>query len=183
MMSSSPTSFSAYTSSIPDTASGTSITTTALTPRDPNTSSPTKTKASSSASAVSQAIAGAEEEDMMKAEKSYDGDEDVTKSGAEVGGGQNQNLSQSMDFHRKVLEKRLGEQGYVFRSGFFFLSFSLSFLFFLFFFCGSGGDKHRREARLMNHHRGQKAYISPSDTIMSPCTAKLSAYKSKHFLK
>lgn len=26
-------------------------------------------------------------------------------------------------------------------------------------------------------------YISPSDTIMSPCTAKLSAYKSKHFLK
>ena len=26
-------------------------------------------------------------------------------------------------------------------------------------------------------------YVSPSDTIMSPCTAKLSAYKSKHFLK
>lgn len=26
-------------------------------------------------------------------------------------------------------------------------------------------------------------YISPSDTIMSPCTAKLSAYKNKHFLK
>ncbi len=31
--------------------------------------------------------------------------------------------------------------------------------------------------------RGLKPYISPSDTIMSPCTAKLSAYKSKHFLK
>ena len=29
----------------------------------------------------------------------------------------------------------------------------------------------------------QEVYISPSDTIMSPCTAKLSAYKSKHFLK
>lgn len=31
--------------------------------------------------------------------------------------------------------------------------------------------------------RTQQTYISPSDTIMSPCTAKLSAYKSKHFLK
>lgn len=29
---------------------------------------------------------------------------------------------------------------------------------------------------------GQK-YVSPSDTIMSPCTAKLNAYKSKHFMK
>ncbi|KAH0555887.1 hypothetical protein GP486_006172 [Trichoglossum hirsutum] len=26
-------------------------------------------------------------------------------------------------------------------------------------------------------------YVSPSDGIMSPCTAKLSAYKSKHFMK
>lgn len=31
--------------------------------------------------------------------------------------------------------------------------------------------------------RAQKQYISPSDTIMSPCTAKLSAYKSRQFGK
>ncbi|KAL9135299.1 MAG: hypothetical protein Q9175_003521 [Cornicularia normoerica] len=29
----------------------------------------------------------------------------------------------------------------------------------------------------------KQVYVSPSDTIMSPCTAKLSAYKSKHFGK
>ena len=28
------------------------------------------------------------------------------------------------------------------------------------------------------HHRGQ-TYISPSDNIMSPCTAKLSAFRNK----
>jgi hypothetical protein len=28
-------------------------------------------------------------------------------------------------------------------------------------------------------NRGKQTYISPSDTIMSPCTAKLSAYRSK----
>ena len=33
------------------------------------------------------------------------------------------------------------------------------------------------------HHRGKQIYVSPSDTIMSPCTAKLSAYKSKQFGK
>lgn len=30
---------------------------------------------------------------------------------------------------------------------------------------------------------GLPQYVSPSDGIMSPCTAKLSAYKSKHFMK
>ncbi|KAL9127297.1 MAG: hypothetical protein Q9175_007766 [Cornicularia normoerica] len=29
----------------------------------------------------------------------------------------------------------------------------------------------------------KQVYVSPSDTIMSPCTAKLSAYKTKHFAK
>ena len=32
-------------------------------------------------------------------------------------------------------------------------------------------------------YRSQQKYISPSDTIMSPCTAKLSAYKNKQFMK
>ncbi len=32
-------------------------------------------------------------------------------------------------------------------------------------------------------YRAKQIYVSPSDTIMSPCTAKLSAYKSKQFGK
>ena len=32
-------------------------------------------------------------------------------------------------------------------------------------------------------HSGKPAYVSPSDNIMSPCTAKLSAYRSKNFMK
>ncbi|KAG0648362.1 bns1 [Hyphodiscus hymeniophilus] len=46
------------------------------------------------------------------------------------------------------------------------------------------------EVKSMEYHRqvlqskleesqGKQTYISPSDTIMSPCTAKLSAYRSK----
>ncbi|KAL9118433.1 MAG: hypothetical protein Q9187_005021 [Circinaria calcarea] len=35
----------------------------------------------------------------------------------------------------------------------------------------------------MDEDKSKQTYISPSDTIMSPCTAKLSAYKSKHFMK
>jgi hypothetical protein len=31
--------------------------------------------------------------------------------------------------------------------------------------------------------RSNQTYISPSDNIMSPCTAKLSGLKNKHFLK
>ncbi|TAQ86771.1 hypothetical protein B7494_g4898 [Chlorociboria aeruginascens] len=31
----------------------------------------------------------------------------------------------------------------------------------------------------LDERKDQQTYISPSDTIMSPCTAKLSAYRSK----
>ncbi|PMD14791.1 hypothetical protein NA56DRAFT_609677 [Hyaloscypha hepaticicola] len=31
----------------------------------------------------------------------------------------------------------------------------------------------------LDEGKGQQTYISPSDTIMSPCTAKLSAYRNK----
>ncbi|MCJ1429310.1 hypothetical protein MMC29_007223 [Sticta canariensis] len=46
-------------------------------------------------------------------------------------------------------------------------------------------EQHRQalRARLDAEKTKPPAYISPSDNIMSPCTAKLSAYKSKHFLK
>ncbi|MCJ1303574.1 hypothetical protein MMC08_006384 [Hypocenomyce scalaris] len=45
-------------------------------------------------------------------------------------------------------------------------------------------EYHRQvlQSRL-EEEKAQQTYISPSDTIMSPCTAKLSAYKSKHFMK
>ncbi|KAI4132908.1 MAG: hypothetical protein LQ347_002383 [Umbilicaria vellea] len=45
-------------------------------------------------------------------------------------------------------------------------------------------EYHRQvlQSRL-EENKAQQTYISPSDTIMSPCTAKLSAYKSKHFMK
>ena len=33
------------------------------------------------------------------------------------------------------------------------------------------------------HRRGKPTYVSPSDNIMSPCTAKLSAYRNKHVMK
>lgn len=46
-------------------------------------------------------------------------------------------------------------------------------------------EQHRQalRARLESEKSNPPTYISPSDNIMSPCTAKLSAYKSKHFLK
>ncbi|PMD43645.1 hypothetical protein L207DRAFT_631711 [Hyaloscypha variabilis F] len=59
---------------------------------------------------------------------------------------------------------------------------------------GAGANAQQQEGKAdvksMEYHRqvlqskldegkGQQTYISPSDTIMSPCTAKLSAYRSK----
>ncbi|CZT07654.1 hypothetical protein WAI453_005133 [Rhynchosporium graminicola] len=35
----------------------------------------------------------------------------------------------------------------------------------------------------LDESKGEAAYISPSDNIMSPCTAKLSAYRSKQLGK
>ncbi|KAI9843259.1 MAG: hypothetical protein M1838_002716 [Thelocarpon superellum] len=45
-------------------------------------------------------------------------------------------------------------------------------------------DYHRQmlQSRL-NEDQANKQYVSPSDGIMSPCTAKLSAYRNKHFMK
>ncbi|KAM0804680.1 hypothetical protein BDR22DRAFT_885359 [Usnea florida] len=55
-------------------------------------------------------------------------------------------------------------------------------------------SNNNNKAQSMEYHRqvlqnrleedkAQRNYVSPSDTIMSPCTAKLSAYKSKQFGK
>ncbi|KAL9070260.1 MAG: hypothetical protein Q9161_004953 [Pseudevernia consocians] len=45
-------------------------------------------------------------------------------------------------------------------------------------------EYHRQvlQSRL-EEDKAKQIYVSPSDTIMSPCTAKLSAYKSKQFGK
>ncbi|KAI9837554.1 MAG: hypothetical protein M1819_007205 [Sarea resinae] len=45
-------------------------------------------------------------------------------------------------------------------------------------------EYHRQvlQSRL-NSEQNTSTYVSPSDTIMSPCTKKLSAYKNKHFMK
>ncbi|KAL9636795.1 MAG: hypothetical protein Q9164_002606 [Protoblastenia rupestris] len=45
-------------------------------------------------------------------------------------------------------------------------------------------DYHRQvlQSRLAED-KSKQTYISPSDNIMSPCTKKLSEYKSKHFMK
>ncbi|TVY40460.1 hypothetical protein LOCC1_G005725 [Lachnellula occidentalis] len=55
---------------------------------------------------------------------------------------------------------------------------------------GAPADGAMKDAKSMEYHRqvlqskleegqGKETYVSPSDTIMSPCTAKLSAYRSK----
>ncbi|KAI9826919.1 MAG: hypothetical protein M1832_005858 [Thelocarpon impressellum] len=57
-----------------------------------------------------------------------------------------------------------------------------------------GGQDGGKSVKSMEYHRqvlqsrlkedgGKQTYVSPSDNIMSPCTAKLSAYRSKHFMK
>jgi hypothetical protein len=66
----------------------------------------------------------------------------------------------SMEYHRQVLQSKLNEDQYVFSV----FDTPLSNFF-------------RSCSQI--HHRGKQTYISPSDNIMSPCTAKLSAYRSK----
>jgi hypothetical protein len=64
----------------------------------------------------------------------------------------------SMEYHRQVLQSKLNEDQYVLLV-FDTPPFSL--------------------APTNKSTRGKQTYISPSDNIMSPCTAKLSAYRSK----
>ncbi|KAI9857015.1 MAG: hypothetical protein M1824_005047 [Vezdaea acicularis] len=45
-------------------------------------------------------------------------------------------------------------------------------------------DYHRRVLQSkLDEESGKQTYVSPSDGIMSPCTAKLSALKHKHYGK
>jgi hypothetical protein len=87
-------------------------------------------------------------------------DRDVNTSGAGANGAQQEAKVdvKSMEYHRQVLQSKLDEGKYVNPST--FLALSSNWL-----------------TALRNS--GKQTYISPSDTIMSPCTAKLSAYRSK----
>ncbi|EHK26087.1 uncharacterized protein TRIVIDRAFT_139472, partial [Trichoderma virens Gv29-8] len=44
-------------------------------------------------------------------------------------------------------------------------------------------EYHRQVLQSKIAHEPTKQYVSPSDTIMSPCTAKLSALRSKQVTK
>ena len=64
----------------------------------------------------------------------------------------------TMEYHRQVLQSKLDEEQYVHA----------------FMYC---------RTFLTFNCRVKQQYVSPSDNIMSPCTAKLSAYRSKHAIK
>jgi hypothetical protein len=90
-------------------------------------------------------------------------DRDVNTSGAGANTAQQEAKAdvKSMEYHRQVLQSKLDEGKYVdflFKPR--FVEFGRPF-----------ADCVRNS--------GKQTYISPSDTIMSPCTAKLSAYRSK----
>ena len=73
----------------------------------------------------------------------------------------------SMDYHRQVLQSRIAEEKYVLPST----------------NPQSSDSLPRVEANVDLYCRGTQIYVSPSDTIMSPCTAKLSAMKNKRFAR
>jgi hypothetical protein len=64
----------------------------------------------------------------------------------------------SMEYHRQVLQSKIDQQQYI-------IPILLS----------------RHQLTVID--RGKQSYISPSDTIMSPCTQKLSAYRNKQVSK
>jgi hypothetical protein len=64
----------------------------------------------------------------------------------------------SMEYHRQVLQSKIDQQQYI-------IPILLS----------------RYQLTVID--RGKQSYISPSDTIMSPCTQKLSAYRNKQVSK
>ena len=88
-------------------------------------------------------------------------DRDVNAAAAQHPSGENAKSDvKSMEYHRQVLQSKLEESQYVFHFPSMLILYSLN----------GTSDKTPR---------GKQTYVSPSDTIMSPCTAKLSAYRSK----
>lgn len=73
----------------------------------------------------------------------------------------------SMEYHRQVFQSKIAQEPYV------FLSLSLPCIVMTYRFVTNSTRRVNRS----------KQYVSPSDTIMSPCTAKLSALRNKQVTK
>lgn len=89
-------------------------------------------------------------------------DRDVNTSGLGANGAMQTDVKQdikSMEYHRKVLQSKLEDEKYAVLRNYLLCTPWLTIL------------------------RASQTYISPSDNIMSPCTAKLSAYRGKQVAK
>lgn len=80
--------------------------------------------------------------------------------------GKTQDPPMSLEYHRQVLESRLKENKSVTHSS--NQPADTSFQ--------SAAEAHMYSLRSSN----QQTYVSPSDNLMSPATAKLAAFKNKH---
>lgn len=84
-------------------------------------------------------------------------DRDVNVSAPQQQASNNGDIK-SMEYHRQMLQNKLEEESYVLST--IMLSTTTNMI-----------------------NSGEQKYVSPSDTIMSPASAKLSAYKNKRFGK
>jgi hypothetical protein len=92
-------------------------------------------------------------------------------------------MPESLEYHRAVLESRVQEGKYVISPPIHAPVAELPSQ-------GGAGDQLldlTADGKIANpkllHNRMQQTYISPSDTIMSPATQKLAAFKNKHMGK
>ncbi len=72
----------------------------------------------------------------------------------------------SMEYHRQILQSKLDEGQYVVFS-------------FLFFLLAIEASVVSSANMIFVRRRGKQTYVSPSDTLMSPCTAKITALRTK----
>jgi Spo12 family protein len=92
-------------------------------------------------------------------------------------------MPESLEYHRTVLESHVQEGKYVISPPIHAPVAELPNQ-------GGAGDQlldSTADGKIANpkllHNRMQQTYISPSDTIMSPATQKLAAFKNKHMGK
>ncbi|KAG8424577.1 hypothetical protein J3458_001354 [Metarhizium acridum] len=76
----------------------------------------------------------------------------------------------SMEYHRQVFQSKMAAETYV------LLSSPASAR-------GRLGPRAAAASRLADAAFRTKQYVSPSDNIMSPCTAKINALRNKHASK
>jgi hypothetical protein len=94
-----------------------------------------------------------------------------------TGDGKQQDACKSLEYHRQLLESRLKESKSVNTTNDDAKSQPT---------VASFGSNHTRHIHIHQAHivrslsRNQQNYVSPSDNIMSPATAKLAAFKNRH---